>query len=183
MALSPGLAIVAHLKQHGRMHPAFLLFWIALAAAAYFAMDALVKPKVASVSVIADGAREIVISRSRDGHYYVAGTINGHPMTFMVDTGASTVVVDAKLAQAWDLPKGRRATFNTASGPAEGEIVANQHVSVGDVRADRISVAVIEGLGDYGLLGQNFLRHVDVLQSGSEMKLRVRSTAAPHEVR
>jgi hypothetical protein len=47
----------------GRMHPAFILFWIALAAVAYFGMDALIKPRAANVSILADGAREIVIPR------------------------------------------------------------------------------------------------------------------------
>ncbi len=171
------------MRMHGRIHPAFLLFWIALAVVAYFGMDALIKPKVASVNVVTDGTREIVIPRSRNGHYYVAGTINEHATTFMVDTGASSVAIDPQVARAAGLPKGLASTFNTAAGETQGETVLGQSVSIGGFRLNNLRIAVIDGVGEYGLLGQNFLRHVDVLQSGSEMKLRVRSTAAPHEVR
>lgn len=157
----------------GRIHPAFLLFWVALAVVAYFAMDALIKPKVASVVV--EGEREIVIARSRNGHYYVAGAINGHPTTFMVDTGASTVAIDPRIAHAANLPKGQASTFNTASGEAPGEMVPNQSVSVGGFRFDNLRIAVIDGVGEYGLLGQNVLRHLDVIQSGDQMILRVKN--------
>jgi aspartyl protease family protein len=166
------------MKSHrGRIHPAFLLFWIALAVVAYFGMDALIKPKVASVSVMTEGAREIVIPRSRNGHYYVAGTINGHPTTFMVDTGASTVAIDPRIARAAGVPKGFASTFNTASGQAEGEVVPNQSVSVGGFRLDNLRIAVIDGVGEYGLLGQNVLRHLDVIQSDDQMILRAKTNS------
>jgi hypothetical protein len=53
-------------------------------------MDAVVSPKVAR-AVAAGGTGVVVIDRSHDQHFYVAGSINGHPVTFMVDTGASVV--------------------------------------------------------------------------------------------
>lgn len=159
----------------GRIHPAFLLFWIALAVVAYFGMDALVKPRVASITVSEGGGAEIVIPRSRNGHYYVAGTINGHPTTFMIDTGATTVAIDPALARAAKVPKGFSATFNTASGPAEGEVVPQQSVGVGNLHLDDIRIAVIDGIGEYSLLGQNVLRHLEVIQSGDQMILRART--------
>lgn len=178
-ALRGGLDCASHpakapIVSRGRVHPAFLLFWIALAVVAYFGMDALIKPKVASMNVVTDGAREIVIPRSRNGHYYVAGAINGHPTTFMVDTGASTVAIDPQVARAARLPKGQASTFNTAGGEAPGETVTGQSVSIGGFRLDNLRIAVINGVGEYGLLGQNVLRHLDVIQSGDQMILRVK---------
>ena len=153
----------------------FLLFWISLVIVTYFGMNALTAPKIARVAVSNNGALEIVIPRSRNGHYFVEGAINGHPITFMVDTGATMVAIDSSVARAAGLPKGYAATFGTASGPAPGETVPRQSVTVGGLRIDNVSIAVINGVGEVGLLGQNILRHMDVTQSGDQMILRAKS--------
>jgi aspartyl protease family protein len=152
-----------------------LLFWVSLAIVAYFGMNALTGPKVASVVKSTNGALEIVIPRSRNGHYYVEGAINGRAMTFMVDTGATTVAIDPRVARAAGLPKGYPATFGTASGQAPGETVPRQSVTVGGLRIDDVTIAVIDGVGEVGLLGQNVLRHLDVTQSGDRMILRAKA--------
>ena len=164
-------------KRHaasGRANILYLLFWISLAIVAYFGMNALTAPKVASVVESTNGVSEIVIPRSRNGHYYVEGAINGRATTFMVDTGATTVAIDPRLARAAGLPKGYAATFGTASGPAQGETVPRQSVTVGSLRIDNVTIAVIDGVGEVGLLGQNVLRHLDVTQSGDRMILRAK---------
>ena len=168
-------------KRHavsGKANVLYLVFWISLVAAAYFGMNALTAPKVASLAVSNNGALEIVIPRSRNGHYYVEGAINGHATTFLVDTGATTVAIDAQVARAAGLPKGYPATFGTASGEAQGETVPRQSVTIGGLRIDGVTIAVIDGVGEVGLLGQNILRHLDVTQSGDQMILRSKGRGA-----
>jgi aspartyl protease family protein len=75
----------------------YAAFWLLLAGVGYLAIDTVIAPKVAS-AVIVDGTGTVVIDRSYDQHFYVAGSINGHPVTFMVDTGASVVSVSEDLA-------------------------------------------------------------------------------------
>lgn len=140
-------------------------------------MNALTAPKVASVAVSNNGAFEIVIPRSRNGHYYVEGAINGHATVFMVDTGATTVAIDPQIARAAGVPKGYPASFGTASGQAQGETVPRQSVTVGGLRIDDVTIAVIDGVGEVGLLGQNILRHLEVTQSGDQMILRAKGSA------
>lgn len=173
------MRLPGHATPRGKRHAVagstnilFLFAWIAIAIVAYFAMQAFTAPKIARESGDANNSGEIVIPRSRDGHYYVEGSVNGRPMTFMVDTGASTVSVDTRTAQAASMPSGYSATFNTASGVTQGEMVPKQRVTVGGFRIEDISVAVIPRLGEIGLLGQNVLRHLDVTQSGDRMILR-----------
>jgi aspartyl protease family protein len=152
--------------------PAYLA-WITIAVALYFYFDGKLRPRAERVT-LADGAREIVIARALDGHHYVEGEINGYPITFVVDTGASVVSINVEAARKAGLPEGRAATFGTAAGSAQGSIVARQRVTAGGVSVDDLSVAVIPGLSEYGLLGQNFLRHMDVIQSGEKLTLRAR---------
>ena len=156
----------------------YLLFWVSLAIVAYFGMNTLTAPKIANVAVEKNGAMEIVIPRSRNGHYFVEGSINGYAVTFMVDTGASTVAIDKQIARAVNLPKGFPTTFSTASGKAPGETVPRQRVSIGGLRFDDVSIAVIDGVGDVGLLGQNILRRLEVTQSNDQLTLRTKSSSA-----
>ena len=153
-------------------HVTALVIWIALFSMAYLFFANWQEPKIAIAQNNPEG--EIVIPRSWDGHYYVRGEINGHSVDFMVDTGASIVSISYDLARAANLPAGRPAIFATAAGKVMGETVSGQDIKVGGIFAKGLSVSV--GIqGKVGLLGQNFLRRVDVIQSGDKMVLRVRA--------
>jgi aspartyl protease family protein len=139
-------------------------------------MDAKMQPQVATVTSLDMARGEVVIQRSRDGHYYVGGSINGLSVTFMVDTGASTVVVSADLARKIGLAQGMPTSFGTAGGMVWGETVSDQTVVAGGIQLKGLRVGVVGQMDqrDYALLGQNFLRHIDVLQSGDQMVLRIK---------
>ena len=164
-------------------HVTALALWIAGFGVMYLYMDSFIKPKVATVSSVDAARGEVVIPRSRDGHYYVSGSINGQAVTFMVDTGASTVFVSADMAQRTGMPRGVPTRFKTAGGEIMGETVADQTIEAGGIRLAGLSVAVAMQMdaGGYALLGQNFLRYVDVIQSGDQMVLRIKKASEPHE--
>jgi aspartyl protease family protein len=150
-----------------------LAIWITLSAVIYLYFDARQKPTIA----IADAklvSGEIIIPRSVDSHYYVRGAINGHSVDFMVDTGASMVSISPGIARSANLPGGIPANFVTANGTVIGRIVPGQTIEAGGIVVEGLTIGV--GIsGDIGLLGQNFLRQIDVLQSGDKMVLRVRT--------
>ena len=91
----------------------------------------------------------------------------------MVDTGATTVSVSRTVARKAHLPEGIPASFSTAGGTVAGEIVSGQTVEAAGITVEGLSIGV--GIhGDIGLLGQNFLRNVDVLRLENKMILKVR---------
>lgn len=147
------------------------LVWIVLFGIAYVVIDAQLQPKVAVV----ESGDEIVIPRSRDGHFYVAGKINGQPVTFMVDTGASTVSVNSALAGRLGLPRGRSVSIGTAGGMTQGEEVTGQAVSLGGIMVRDVRIIVLAGMPGEALLGQNVLRHLEVIQTAERMVLRRKS--------
>jgi aspartyl protease family protein len=149
--------------------------WIAILAAGFWISQRVLAPPPLHVS--ARGQSEIVVPAARDGHYYLEGSINGVPLRFMVDSGATYVSVDAGFARSAGLPGGTPGYFNTANGTAAGRIVKGQRVRVRDFEVDGLSVAVMPDGGAVGLLGQNFLRHFDVTQSAGVMRLRARAEA------
>jgi len=93
-----------------------LAFWLAVMAGLYVVMDRVRQPRAAVVA--ADGA--LIIARGNDGHFRVPGSINGQPVVFMVDTGASLIAVTDALAQRAGLTGGETTQFRTANGVRQG---------------------------------------------------------------
>lgn len=56
-------------------------------------------PNQQLVSHVRGGATEIELKANRQGHYLVDGTINNHSVTFILDTGATTVSISESVAQ------------------------------------------------------------------------------------
>ena len=82
------------------------------------------------------GVREVILKRSRSGHYITSGTINGEPVTFMLDTGATGIAIPAAVARRLGLARGRRLIIQTANGTASAYATRLQHVGVGEIGLD-----------------------------------------------
>lgn len=119
------------------------------------------------------GSGEIVLKRNRAGHFVAGGAINGHKVTFLVDTGASQIAVPSDLADKLALKRGLPIQLMTAAGPARGYMTRLSSVELATLRLDDAAAVVAEGL-DSGmvLLGMNFLRHLEITQRGDELILR-----------
>lgn len=150
----------------------FLLFWLVVMAAMYLAMQHFLKP--AQAKVLADGT--VRIERGMDGHFRVKGYVNDQPVTFLVDTGATSVSVTDALAERAGLEGGEKVRFRTANGERDGRIVTADEVRIASLRVRdvRVGTGYTGDDSEDALLGQNFLRFFDVQMSGDEMLLRPR---------
>lgn len=100
------------------------------------------------------------IARSSDGLFYVRATVNGQPVRFLVDTGASVVVLSAADARAVGALPGSgsfNARMATAGGnrPMAWTKLGLVRVAGRDVRG--VTAAVVSGGPGVSLLGQNLL--------------------------
>lgn len=149
-----------------------LMVWLAVFAVLYAAVEFYLKPKPMVITASGD----LVIERARDGHFHMPGSVNGKPVDFLVDTGASLVVVSETFARRAGLQGGVPTTFSTANGELPGRIVLDVPISVGPIKVSGIRVGV--GLqvrdADEALLGQNFLSKFDIELSKDRMVLRKR---------
>lgn len=146
--------------------------WIGVIFAGYLLTDRLVAPPPV-VRSVAQGQQEVVVPVSRDGHYCLDGSVNNVPVRFMVDTGASYVSVGAEFARKAGLRDGIPGYFSTANGNVEGRVVKNQTVRADALEVSGLSVAVMPEQVNEALLGQNFLRRFEVLQSAGTLRLRM----------
>ena len=64
----------------------------------------------------AEGTREVVLRRNKQGHYVASGMINGKKVRFLLDTGATDVAVSESLANVLRLPRGAGGFSETANG-------------------------------------------------------------------
>lgn len=115
-----------------------------------------------AVQVNAEG--ELVISLSQDGHFYMDLKINGVPMRFMVDTGASDIVISIKDAKRLGIDP-TKLTFNrsyqTANGISWGAYVNLSEIEIGNAKFHNVGASVNNADMGTPLLGMSFLRQFE----------------------
>lgn len=113
-----------------------------------------------------DGSMEV--KRQANGHFYLPGTLDNVPVTFMVDTGASVTSISSDLARQAGIRNCKEVQFQTANGSATGCIALVPRMTLGNFVLENITVAVMPNL-ETNLLGANVLRNFQVSQSDSSM--------------
>ena len=114
----------------------------------------------------------------QDGTYTVAGSINGFPVTFLVDTGATQVAMNAIQAKRLGIDyrvAGKPSMAATASGVVRAYEVVLDRVKVGEIELQRVEAGVIDGPHPRDvLLGMSFLQRLDMSRTGKVLELRKR---------
>ncbi len=107
------------------------------------------------------GSDQIIVPRARDGHYYLTAQINEAPIRFVVDTGATDMVLtQADAARAGvDLDSlAYLGRANTANGEVRTAFVRLDEVQLGRVVDRDVSAVVNEGQMEQSLLGMGYLQ-------------------------
>jgi len=108
------------------------------------------------------------------GMFQADGTINGVPVRFLVDTGASTVALSSDTARALgiDLSDGIPGMASTASGTAPMLMITLKSVSIGQFTVRNVPAGVVLGsYPDPPLLGISFLNNFDMERRGNQLDL------------
>lgn len=120
-----------------------------------------------------DGLRELVLTRNRAGHYVASGTINGEPVVFMLDTGATDIAIPGVIAQRLRLKQGRALTYQTANGPVRVYATTLERVALGEIALQNVRASINPAMGQQEvLLGMSFLKHLEFSQKGNTLTLR-----------
>lgn len=123
--------------------------------------------------VVAPGSGELVLKRNRMGHYVAPGTINGQPVRFLLDTGATQVSVPAHLGPALGLQPGREAQVLTANGTVTVRATTIDELGLGPFLARQVRGHLNPGMGGTEiLLGMSVLRELEFVQRGDTLILR-----------
>lgn len=119
------------------------------------------------------GEQEIVLQRNRYGHYVATGSINGKPVTFLLDTGASDVSIPSDLADELGLERGVSQVYNTANGQITANLTRLDRISIGEIELYNVPASINpEKQDDEILLGMSFLKDLEFTQRGDTLTIR-----------
>jgi aspartyl protease family protein len=129
--------------------------------------------KKATFSAVGD---VVEIRRADDGHYHWAGKLNGQPVEFLVDTGASGVAIPAELATRLGLESEGTVRSSTAGGDVVGQVVRADLELDGGVRAERLRIVALPRLAS-PLLGMDVLGRLHWQQRDGALRIDLRPPA------
>jgi aspartyl protease family protein len=100
------------------------------------------------------------VAKGADGHFWADAQVNGKPVRFLVDTGATAVALTPEDAErlgfkAADLKYGQSVT--TAGGNTHAAAVTLTSVSVNGARIENVQALVVADGLDVSLLGMSYL--------------------------
>lgn len=104
---------------------------------------------------------EFTLRARSDGHFWVRGKVNGEPVLFLIDTGASGIVLTNEAARRAGIDFGALSfdqIARTANGAVRGAGTRVAMLEVGPIARSDVPVSITEGDLEVSLLGMQFLR-------------------------
>jgi aspartyl protease family protein len=122
--------------------------------------------------------KELVITADEDGNFVVYGRVDGAPVKFVVDTGASDIVLSPQDAKRLGIDLDGlnfSSQFETANGIGRGAPSTVESLAIGPIRLEHVPVSINEAPMSSSLLGLSFLRRLDSYTvTGRKLTLRAK---------
>jgi aspartyl protease family protein len=154
----------------------FAAFWVVLLAVVAYLIgiwdSRKDNPNQQLVSHTHGSLTEIELQANRQGHYLANGTINNQNVTFILDTGATTVSVSESLAQRAGLTRGQSSLALTAAGTVNVWRTTIQELRLGDITFNNVHGTIKPAMDpDMVLLGMSVLGQLDFSQQSGVLTL------------
>lgn len=120
---------------------------------------------------------KVSLTADSRGHFAAAGSLNGYPMSFLVDTGATAIAIGASDAKRLGLDykkSGQSVPVGTAGGVVPAWRVTFNMVKVGSITLHHVDGLVVESGLNMPLLGMSFLNRMEMKRDGGVMTLTQR---------
>ena len=127
---------------------------------------------------VSTNASEMVFSKDRDGDFLIVGDANGTKVKFLVDTGASDIVLSPSDAQRIGIDTSKLSfdrRYGTANGEGRGAPFTLDALRIGSVEFRDVQVAINGTAMPTSLLGMAFLDRMKSFEfRGRKLYLRWR---------
>lgn len=110
-----------------------------------------------------------------NGMYLTTGTVNGYSVDFLVDTGATSIALNAATARRLgiDFYRGQQIGIRTASGKGLAYRVTLDYVQLDEIKLYNVDAVVLDGAEPSpALLGMSFLGQLDMQHNGERLDLQ-----------
>ena len=135
-----------------------------------------IRDNVAPSQSYIDGMATVEVPRSGNGHYYIKLDIDGTDVRFVIDTGASDVVLTKSDAERIGIDTENLFygdIANTANGEVRTARVRLKNVRLGEIVDLSINASVNDGEMEESLLGMSYLQRYSKIEiGGGKMVLR-----------
>jgi len=129
-------------------------------------------PNQLPVSHSSQAQHQVELARNRAGHYLVTGTINRQPAEFLLDTGATDVVIPEVLAGSLNISRGRPMRAMTANGPITVYETRLDELSIGAITLFDVRASINPAMqASQILLGMSALKQIEFIQRGDSLTL------------
>lgn len=120
----------------------------------------------------ASGHAKVTLTRNAKGHYVGTLALNGQPVQFLLDTGATQVAVSAEVAQRTGMKKGQAHQVSTANGITTAYQSEIRELRLGDIVFYNLPASIVPNLpGSEILLGMSALKHLEFAQQANQLQL------------
>lgn len=132
-------------------------------------------PNQNATATYEDDSTVVRLSASRQGHYLLPGAVNGVPVQFLVDTGATQVVIPAHLTSRLELDRGRPLRAKTAAGWITVYQTELSSINLAGIQLENIPASLNPAMrGDEILLGMSALTQLELSIAQDTLTLRYR---------
>lgn len=132
--------------------------------------------RMGSIATSAAAAGRTTLTADVRGHFVTTGTVNGQTVRFLVDTGASVILLSASEARRLGINylSALRTGVQTANGRTTVYRVKLDTVKIGDIVMNNVDAAVTDNELPVMLLGMSFLNRTEMKRDGDVMTLTKR---------
>lgn len=113
----------------------------------------------------------VVLQANRNGMYRAEGHINGTPVEFLLDTGATVVAVPMHIAKATGMELGSRTLVATANGTTEAWNSRIDSLELGNIVISDVAAIVLDSFDAEVLLGMSALGGLEFRHSSGTLEL------------
>ncbi len=120
-----------------------------------------------------EGFKQVKLLRNKYGHYVVNGFINQQEVEFLLDTGATDVVIPDNVARKAGLSYGPLGQAATANGLIQVHATRIDRLQIGNIVLHRVRASITTSMaGDTILLGMSALKQIEFVQRGASLTLK-----------
>lgn len=118
------------------------------------------------------GVAEVVLSPGWNNHYHVKAGVNGVPVTFLLDTGASNIALPQSVAKQAGLASTVPTQVKTANGTTMGHITRVDNFTIGPIHLRHVTALIMGDKLKTPLLGMSALKQLEIIKRDGKLILR-----------
>ncbi|MGJ8692443.1 MAG: retropepsin-like aspartic protease family protein [Thalassotalea sp.] len=152
------------------------LAWLIFLAAVAFAFDEFLtnkwQPNHEFETSKSNDYAKVILKQNPHGHYLTPGEINNQAVSFLLDTGATSVSIPQHIAEGLRLKKGRSYQVQTANGSVKVFQTSVSKLRIGEIILYNVPAHINPGFrSNEILLGMSALKQIEFRQQGKTLTL------------